>query len=136
LIYRNKALAVSRYPDRNRIQPMFAKLVSRIETKARLMAAMMARVGVNPVDASRAAGGVATAAAWRRCLACRSGEQCAAWLAGSSATAAEPPAFCANASFLAENCVRPASWPTASALVIATDNVKAPESAARAPPDP
>jgi Family of unknown function (DUF6455) len=130
LIYRNKALAVSRYPDRNRIQPMFAKLASRIETKARLMAAMMARVGVDPVDASRAAGGVAMAAAWRRCLACRSGEQCAAWLAGSSAPAAEPPAFCANASVLAENGVRPASWPTASPLVNAAENGKAPERAA------
>ena len=108
---------------------MFAKLLSRIENKARLMAAMMARAGVDPVDASRARGGAAVAAAWRRCLACRQGKDCAAWLAGAPATAAEPPAFCPNASFLAENCVRPANWPTSGPLGIAAENPKAGESA-------
>ena len=101
---------------------MFAKLLSRIENKAHLMGAMMALAGVDPVDASRARGGAALAAAWRRCLACPRGEECAAWLAASSATAAEPPAFCPNASFLAENCVRPASWPTASLFSWVGDN--------------
>jgi hypothetical protein len=130
LIYRNKVLAASRDPDRNRIQPMFAKLLSRIENKARLLGAMMARVGVDPLDASRARGGAALAAAWRRCLACPQGKDCAAWLAAPPATAAEPPVFCPNASFLAENCVRPASWPPSAPLVIAAKNGEASESAA------
>jgi hypothetical protein len=36
---------------------MFAKLLSRLESKARLMGAMMERVGVDPIEASRIRGG-------------------------------------------------------------------------------
>jgi Family of unknown function (DUF6455) len=101
---------------------VLVRLLNRIQDKARLMGAMMERHGVDPVEASRIRAGTALAAAWRRCLACPKGEQCAAWLEDSSATGSQAPSFCPNASFLAEGCVRTASWPTASPMAIAGQN--------------
>jgi len=63
---------------------MFTKLLSRIQQRARCMADMMARLHIDPVDASRVRSGAGLAAAWRRCLACGSGKDCAAWLDGAA----------------------------------------------------
>jgi Family of unknown function (DUF6455) len=121
LIWRNVALADWSNPGANRIETVLAKLLNRIQNKARLMGAMMARVGVDPVEAARIRGGTALAAAGRRCMACQNGEDCAAWLE-SAPSHAEPPAFCPNAAVFAEARVRPASWPAPSRLFVVHDN--------------
>lgn len=93
---------------------MFTKLLSRIQQRARCMADMMARLHIDPVDASRVRSGAGLAAAWRRCLACGSGKDCAAWLDNAPQANGEAPPFCPNSGFLSETCVRPASWPKVS----------------------
>lgn len=80
-------------------------MAKRVERQARLMGAMMERVGVDPGAAAREARGIAFAAASRRCLICSNSELCERWLAGGSRGA--PPAFCPNAAFL--NRVRTAA---------------------------
>lgn len=73
-------------------------MAERVERQARLMGAMMERVGVNPGAAAREGRGIAFAAASRRCLACPSSKACETWLNEGGGDA--PPAFCPNASFL------------------------------------
>jgi Family of unknown function (DUF6455) len=103
------------------IETVLARLLHRIENQARLMGAMMARLGVDPVDASQVRGGTALAAAWRRCLGCRRGTDCGAWLKTPAPANQQAPPFCPNADFLAESSVRPASWPAPSSLSAVSD---------------
>lgn len=93
---------------------LFTKLLSRVQERARRIADVMARLHADPTDASRVRGGAGLAAAWRACLSCGSGKDCAAWLEGAPQANVEAPPFCPNAGFLAETCVRPASWPNVS----------------------
>lgn len=95
---------------------MFTKLLNRIQERAGRMGDLMARLHVDPPDASRIRGGAGLAAAWRACLACGKGKNCAARLDGAPQANVEAPPFCPNAGFLAETCVRPASWPNVSPL--------------------
>jgi Family of unknown function (DUF6455) len=95
---------------------VFSNLLNRIQDKVRQMAAMQERVGVDPADAARIRGGAALAAAWRRCLACRNGKDCATWLKAPASANQQPPPFCPNAAFLAEASARPASWPAPTLL--------------------
>ena len=65
-----------------------------VEHQARLMGAMMERVGV---DFSLTAREDGFAAASRRCLMCANSEPCGRWLEQDGADAA--PSFCPNAMF-------------------------------------
>jgi hypothetical protein len=74
-------------------------MLRHVERQAHLFGEMMDRVGVDPGAAAREGHGSAFAAASRRCLMCRSAEECRIWL--DEGGAARPPAFCPNAAFLA-----------------------------------
>ncbi len=69
-------------------------MAKRVERRARLMSAMMERLGLDPAAAAREGGGAALAAASRRCLACGAVEECRTWLDGPADPKA--PAFCPN----------------------------------------
>ena len=73
-------------------------MAKRVERQARLMGAMMERVGVDPGAAAREGRGVAFAAASRRCLTCQNSDACERWLGAGGEDL--PPAFCPNATFL------------------------------------
>src|SRR5829696_4723009 len=73
-------------------------MAKRVERQARLMGAMMERVGVDPGAAAREGRGVAFAAASRRCLTCQNSDACERWLGADGEDV--PPAFCPNATFL------------------------------------
>jgi hypothetical protein len=122
LIWRNVGLADWFDADANRIETVFSKLLDRIQNKAHLMGAMMARLRVDPVDAARIRGGSALGSAWRRCLTCRKGKECTAWLEAPASSYPQAPPFCPNADFLAEAGVQPASWPAPSPLSIVGAN--------------
>lgn len=82
----------------------------KVERQARLMNAMMDRLGVEPIDAARAAGGTGLAAASRRCVMCSADAACARWLESTaSGTAAAVPPFCPNGSFF-ESVRSTAPW--------------------------
>ncbi|WP_146055910.1 DUF6455 family protein [Bosea psychrotolerans] len=71
-------------------------LRGRVARRARLMDAMMARIGVDPGLA--ALRGRAFAAAGRRCLWCAASQQCERWLE-ETRSAAHGPSFCPNTPF-------------------------------------
>lgn len=69
----------------------------RMERQAQLMGEMMERVAVDVGAAARDGIGIAFGAASRRCMMCRSSEECRQWLDKGGGDAA--PAFCPNAAF-------------------------------------
>ena len=71
----------------------------RASRQSRLMGAMMARLGVDPVAA--ALRGRALDAATRRCLWCAASGQCGQWLETPDVQD-RAPAFCPNAAFFDE----------------------------------
>jgi hypothetical protein len=77
----------------------------RVERQARLMGEVMERIAVDPGAAAREGRGIAFAAASRRCLLCRYGEECRAWLDRGGSDAA--PTFCPNAAYF-DRCREPA----------------------------
>ncbi len=68
----------------------------RFERQARLMGAMMARVGVEPAEA--ASRGRLYDAANRRCLWCSAHDACGKWIEQNQ-SARHAPGFCPNATF-------------------------------------
>jgi len=72
-------------------------MAARVERQAQLMGEVMRRVAVDPGAAAREGRGIAFAAASRRCLLCRSSQECRRWLDAGGADV--PPRFCPNAAF-------------------------------------
>lgn len=68
----------------------------RFERQARLMGAMMARVGIEPAEA--ASRGRLYDAANRRCLWCNAHDACGKWIE-QNWSAGHSPGFCPNATF-------------------------------------
>ena len=69
----------------------------RMERQAQLMGEVMDRVAVDVNVAARESIGIAFGTASRRCMLCRSSEECRQWLDEGGGDAA--PAFCPNAAF-------------------------------------
>jgi hypothetical protein len=93
---------------------MFTTIVKSIQRKARLLGAMLDRLGIDPERAARVRSGAALTAASRTCLGCTETEACETWLAEpvpDEPQSSIPPAFCPNKEFLARACVRRATWP-------------------------
>jgi hypothetical protein len=78
----------------------------RVEQQARYMAAMMARLAVDGVAATREGRGIQFAAASRRCLMCNSSVECEQWLADPN-RGSEAPEFCPNAEFFSRHRTHP-----------------------------
>lgn len=89
---------------------MLRLMVSSIHRKTRLLGAIFDRLEIDVEQAARLRGGAALAAASRTCLGCKSGDACERWLDQPNPNEGPPP-FCPNSAFLAEACVRQASWP-------------------------
>lgn len=75
---------------------MYGWMRGRFERQARLMGAMMERIGVTPEMA--AGRGRLYDAANRRCLWCDAHQECGKWLE-QNRSAEEAPSFCPNAQF-------------------------------------
>jgi hypothetical protein len=74
------------------------RLVETLEKRARSMARMMDRLGLDPARAWTMGSALAMGQAARRCAACGSVEACAAWLdAGAAGEAEAHRRFCPNA---------------------------------------
>ena len=73
----------------------------RYDRQMKYFGDMTARLGIDPVAFARDCLGYRLATAIRRCSACRSGDACRAWLAGT-AQADDAPPFCPNRDVFAQ----------------------------------
>lgn len=85
---------MAKAPDRRAAAWPMAR---RVERQARLMGEMMERLALEAGAAARDGRGLAFAAASRRCLLCRSSQECRRWLDQGGADAAPP--LCPNAAY-------------------------------------
>lgn len=72
-------------------------LLDRMGRRAELCGAMMNRLNIDPVEASRIAMGTMMYGISRTCMLCRHADECAAWLAATPDEPAGYRKFCPNA---------------------------------------
>lgn len=91
----------------------FGRWIKRFEERGGLLSAMLHRTGASLTETDGLASENIVRQAINRCLACRNGEECKAWLE-TATPGAKPPDFCPNAALIAAlTAQKRAVWPAA-----------------------
>ena len=89
------------FADKSQEEPMFDRLIKNRERHAKLMGQMMKRFGALDADSLSLNDAINLEGAARRCMGCRSVEECEHWMATTKGTKGAEK-FCPNARLFAE----------------------------------